>query len=91
MEITSPDKLKNGDSFNLTLTAKDSTPIAFLSDQGSCSVKVSKKAASLSLSASDIKCGEDLIVNVKLSEAINAKVLITIDGDTFNMDLTNGK
>jgi hypothetical protein len=28
MEITSPDKLKNGDSFNLTLTAKYSTPIA---------------------------------------------------------------
>lgn len=28
MEITSPDKLKNGDSFNLTLTAKDGTPIA---------------------------------------------------------------
>lgn len=28
MEVTSPDKLKNGDSFNLTLTAKDGTPIA---------------------------------------------------------------
>ena len=28
MEITSPDTLKNGDSFNLTLTAKDGTPIA---------------------------------------------------------------
>lgn len=28
MEVKSPDKLKNGDSFNLTLTAKDGTPIA---------------------------------------------------------------
>ena len=28
MEITSPDSLKNGDSFNLTLTAKDGSPIA---------------------------------------------------------------
>lgn len=28
IEVTSPDKLKNGDSFNLTLTAKDNKPIA---------------------------------------------------------------
>ena len=28
MEVTSPDKLKNGDSFNLTLTTKDGSPIA---------------------------------------------------------------
>ncbi|MBQ9025128.1 MAG: hypothetical protein IJ104_01930 [Methanobrevibacter sp.] len=28
MEVTSPDTLKNGDSFNLTLTAADGTPIA---------------------------------------------------------------
>jgi len=28
IEITSPDKLKNGESFNLTLTAKDGSPIA---------------------------------------------------------------
>ncbi len=28
MEVTSPDKLKNGDFFNLTLTAKDGSPIA---------------------------------------------------------------
>ena len=28
MEITSPDSLKNGDYFNLTLTAKDGSPIA---------------------------------------------------------------
>ena len=28
MEITSPDTLKNGDFFNLTLTAKDGSPIA---------------------------------------------------------------
>lgn len=28
IEITSPDTLKNGDFFNLTLTAKDGSPIA---------------------------------------------------------------
>lgn len=28
MKITSPNTLKNGDSFNLTLTAADGTPIA---------------------------------------------------------------
>ncbi len=28
MEVKSPDKLKNGDFFNLTLTAQDGTPIA---------------------------------------------------------------
>ena len=28
MEITSPDKVKNGDSFNLTLTTKDGSPVA---------------------------------------------------------------
>ncbi len=28
MEVKSPDKLKNGDFFNLTLTAKDGSPIA---------------------------------------------------------------
>lgn len=28
MEVTSPDKLKNGDSFNLTLTGQDGSPIA---------------------------------------------------------------
>ena len=28
IEVTSPDTLKNGDFFNLTLTAKDGTPIA---------------------------------------------------------------
>ena len=28
IEITSPDKLKNEESFNLTLTAKDGSPIA---------------------------------------------------------------
>lgn len=28
MEITSSDKLKNGDSFNLTLTTKDGSPVA---------------------------------------------------------------
>ena len=54
-------------------------------------VTVNKKATAITLSASDIVYGDDLIVDVTLSEAINEKVVITVNGKDYTVDLIAGK
>ena len=55
------------------------------------SVSVNKKSVSLSVVANDVVYGSDLAVSVALSEAVNDKVIVSVGGKDYTVNLVGGK
>ena len=63
----------------------------FLPASANTTVNVNKKDTSLTVTASDVIYGDNLIVDVSLSESVNDKVTVNVGGADYSVALTNGK